>query len=143
MLLSVVAPFAVYWHSLVAAVAAAIPLAASAPPGAPPLPGHLVALAAGVYILGLAAKGNAYYRRRCYPLLLTVIDNFFNASLINRGVLLSGNPGTGKVSPLRPSALARAPSLLGHSLGGDCAAQWRFLWRCSMRSTRSLGSISR
>ena len=104
-------PFAQYWEALKGAQATPILVfgAALAPvPGPngvlmvaphPAHPGALVALPAGVHIFGQQDKGEKYYDRPSYGGITQVIVQWFASG--HHEVLVSGNPGGGKVSAMQ------------------------------------------
>src|SRR6185437_5011039 len=100
--------FTQHWEALKAATPTPIaipeataPAAVAGPGGiliaAPPrtFPGWLVSLPPGVFIFGLHEKGDRYYDRPCYEKIANVILQLFQ---VCRDVLVTGNPGGGKVS---------------------------------------------
>ena len=65
----------------------------------PAHPGALVALQAGVHVFGQQDKGDKYYDRPSYGGITQVIVQWFASG--HHEVLVSGNPGGGKVSAMQ------------------------------------------
>ena len=88
-------PFTQYWEAL---------KNAQPEPFYLPIPGpvrvetgeHFIRLPDGVRLFGSYEDRRTYYRRQCYPRLIQLIRKWFDAG--KRDVLVSGNPGVGKVS---------------------------------------------
>lgn len=97
-------PFAEYWSAL--KVAGSQPHEIHLPPAADAVapnvvaPGHRITLPADVFIFGQEGNGGSYYKRSCYTRIIELIRTWFATAGADGGreVIVSGNPGCGKVS---------------------------------------------